>query len=504
MSSEASEHQNNAVAVIPPTAAVVEPGKMFQCVHCPKLFRSTAALQRHTNSHHPAFERCPMQCRLCPYLTSKRLEFFRHHRESHPGITCCYCCPLCHKIYRALGQFYDHCLVHMALNEYEGGAGEDQDMASVENLEVGLGEDSLDDLRDAGPTDSDLPDLTVDFAVAEISTSFTNTPPVNGKSSNSIEHSTAVKRPRSSKCLMPSTAPPSKAQTHRCPYCPEQSQVPNWLQVHAYMCHGALVPTALQFMCVHCDSIETDSVKFEAHYRDQHAELPLTYKCPTCGKLYRRLFFYEAHFKSHAIPQLLEKHGLPKGNEHSFTSSESQSFACPECSATCADLTAYETHLQEKHAELGLGSNHDPGCSALSANSINDDAHQEVLQCLLCQRNFTDATRLVRHQEACLLGRGMPTAETETAPETEDVVLVKEEIDCYLTGASWYKEVVIPQSKVYSCAECDKRFDSLALVERHTIAEHCPENLSLLYKCNKCAETFGGFAMFQRHSLKHI
>lgn len=61
----------------------------------------------------------------------------------------------------------------MALNEYEGGAGEDQDMASVENLEVGLGEDSLDDLRDAGPTDSDLPDLTVDIAVAEISTSFT-------------------------------------------------------------------------------------------------------------------------------------------------------------------------------------------------------------------------------------------------------------------------------------------------------------------------------------------
>lgn len=59
----------------------------------------------------------------------------------------------------------------MALNEYEGG--EDQDMASVENLEVGLGEDSLDVLRDAGPTDSGLPDLTVDMAVAEISISST-------------------------------------------------------------------------------------------------------------------------------------------------------------------------------------------------------------------------------------------------------------------------------------------------------------------------------------------
>lgn len=290
----------------------------------------------------------------------------------------------------------------------------------------------------------------------------------------------------------------NQQQTHRCPYCPEKSEVPNWLLVHVYMCHGALVPTALQFMCVHCDSIETDSVKFDAHFRDQHAELPLTYKCPTCGKLYRRLFFYEAHFKSHAIPQLLEKHGLPKGNEHSFTSSESQSFACPDCSATCADLTAYETHLQEKHTELGLGSNHDPDCSALSANSTNDDAQlEDVLQCLLCQRNFTDATRLIHHQEACLLGRGMPIAEPEAAPESE-------EIDCYLTGASWYKEVVIPQSKVYSCAECDERFDSLALVERHTIAEHCPENLSLLYKCNKCAATFEGFGQFQKHSLKHF
>lgn len=283
--------------------------------------------------------------------------------------------------------------------------------------------------------------------------------------------------------------------------------MPNWLQVHVYMCHGALGPTALQIMCVHCDLVETDLVKFDAHFRDQHAELPMTYKCPTCGKLYRRLFFFEAHFKSHAIPQLMEKHGLPKGNEHS-----SQSFACPDCSATCADLTDYETHLQQNHAEIGLDSNHDPDCSALSDNSTNDAdqqhsnlANQEVLQCLLCQRSFTDAAKLVRHQEACLLGRGMPIAGTEPEPATEDdVVLVKDEIDCYLTGASWYKEVVIPQSKVYSCAECDERFDSLALVERHTIAEHCPENLSLLYKCNKCAETFEGFGKFQKHSLKHI
>lgn len=62
----------------------------------------------------------------------------------------------------------------MALNEYEGGGGEDQGMASVENLEVGLGEDSLDNvLRDAGPINAGLPDLTVDIAVAELSTSST-------------------------------------------------------------------------------------------------------------------------------------------------------------------------------------------------------------------------------------------------------------------------------------------------------------------------------------------
>lgn len=87
---------------------------------------------------------------------------------------------------------------------------------------------------------------------------------------------------------------------HNCPYCPKVFMSLSNRERHITTTHPQ---NDFQVRCGHCDLPKTDSTTLRKHYRSDHSNERVTFKCHACDKVYLNLSSYKDHLKKHTSEQ---------------------------------------------------------------------------------------------------------------------------------------------------------------------------------------------------------